>query len=49
VCIILVVVVDKAKTLCRGMSLRVLIIPSNISIGLDFKSIVLSIVAIAAV
>jgi hypothetical protein len=49
VCIILVVVVVEAKTLCRGVSLRVLVVLSNISVGLDFESVVLSVVAVAAV
>lgn len=44
-----VVVVDEAKTLRGGVSLRVIVVPSNISVGPDFESIVLSVFAVAAV
>lgn len=48
-CTILVVVVGEAKTLRGGVSLRVLVVPSNIFLGPDFESIVVSGVAVAAV
>lgn len=47
--IILVVVVDEAKLLRGGVSLRVHVVPSNIFLGPDFESIVLCGVAVAAV
>jgi hypothetical protein len=49
VCIILVVVVDEAKLLHGGVSLRVHVVPSNIFLGPDFVIIVLSVVAVGAV
>ena len=48
-CMILVVVVDEAKTLHVGVSLRVHVVPSNIFLGPNFESIVLCVVAVAAV
>jgi hypothetical protein len=49
VCIIFVVVVDEANFLRGGVSLRVHVVPSNIFLGPDFESIVLYVVAVAAV
>ena len=46
---ILVVVVGEAKSLRGGVSLRVHVVPSNIFLGPDFESIVLCVVALAAV
>jgi hypothetical protein len=46
---IAVVVVDEAKTLHVGVSLMVLVVTSNIFLGPDFESIVLCVVAVAAV